>query len=134
MANALYTKGKEALLSGAVNLGSDTIKAVPVDATYTPVIATDAHLSDIAGGKRVATPVALASKAVTGGAFTAADTTFPAIAGAAVRYVVIYKDSGVEATSQLLALFDTVTGLPYTPVGNDLVLHWNTGANKIFAI
>jgi hypothetical protein len=36
MANALYPKGKEAFLSGSINLTSDTIKVALIDTgTYT---------------------------------------------------------------------------------------------------
>lgn len=123
MANLLYPTGKAALL-GAVNLATDTIKALLVDATYTYSAAHD-NLDDITAGKRVGSAVTLTGVAVTAGKFSASDTTFPALAGAAVAYVVIYKHTGVEGTSSLIAIFDTVTGIPYTPVGNDLVLHWN---------
>ena len=33
--------------------------------------------------------------------------------------IVIYKDTGTEATSPLLAMIDTATGLPITPNGGD---------------
>ena len=37
----------------------------------------------------------------------------------------IYKDTGVAATSNLIALIDTgVTGLPFTPSGSNVSLAW----------
>lgn len=134
MANALYNSGKVGIGTAAISLTAATIKAVPVDATYTPNLVTDANLSDITAGKRVATPVALTTKTFTAGVFDADDVTFPAVSGSAIQYVVLYKDTGVEATSTLLALVDTAAGIPYTPVGQDVIVRWSNGAYKIFAL
>lgn len=126
MANALYATAKEALLSGSLDLSSDTIKVVLVDtADYTVNLTTDNALDDIAAGGRVATAT-LASKTVTLGAFDVADVTFSAVSGDQSEALVIYKDTGVESTSQLIAYIDTATGLPVTPNGGDITITWGT--------
>jgi hypothetical protein len=48
--------------------------------------------------------------------------------------VVLYKDTGDETTSPLIACLDSVTGLPITPTGADVLLHWDNGASKIFKL
>jgi hypothetical protein len=48
--------------------------------------------------------------------------------------VLLFADTGVEGTSRLVALLDSVTGLPYTPSGADVILRWDSGTNKIFAL
>jgi hypothetical protein len=132
MANSLYTKGKENLLSGNFNLSSNTVKVVCVDsADYTRNLSTDDALDDIAAGGRVATGT-LASKTVTNGVFDAADLTFTAVSGDQFEYLVVYKDSGTESTSYLLACYDTATGLPLTPNGGDVVAVWN--ASGLFTL
>lgn len=128
MANSLYTKGKENLLNGNINLSSNTIKCVLVDAAdYTPNLSTHDALDDIPSGARVGTPQTLGSKTFTNGVFDAADVTFPSVTGDPCEYLVIYKDSGTESTSYLLALFDTATGLTVTPDGNNINVAWNAG-------
>ena len=132
MANSLYTKGKEALL-GALNLSSDTIKAQLIDAAdYTVNLSTHDNLDDVPAGARVGTAVALGSKTLTNGVFDAADVTFTAVTGDPSEAVILYKDSGVESTSTLIAYFDTATGLPVTPTGVDITVSWN--ASGIFSI
>jgi phage tail sheath gpL-like len=139
MASAMYVKGIEAFMSGDIDLLSDTIKVVLVDsaagAGYTPNMAMDDFLADIPADCRIATSDALASKTVTGGVFDAADIVFSAVAaGDPCEYLVIYKDTGSAATSQLIALIDDATGLPVTPNGADITVTWDDGANKIFKI
>ena len=46
----------------------------------------------------------------------------------------IYRDTGTEATSPLIAYIDTATGLPITPNGGDIIVVWDDGANKIFRL
>lgn len=135
MANALYAKFKEALLSGSIDLSSDTIKAVLVDtAAYTADLSADQYLSSIPLADRVATSGALASKSVTGGVFDAADATFTSVSGDVSEAVVLIKDTGDAATSPLIAYIDTATGLPATPTGGDITIAWDNGASKIFAL
>jgi len=41
----------------------------------------------------------------------------PAATGDQMEYVVFYADTGTSATSIIIAIFDTMTGLPFTPNG-----------------
>lgn len=135
MANALYSKGKEAFLSGSINLSSDTIKVVLVDsAEYTLAISTDDNLDDIPSGARVGTSSALASKTVTNGTFDAADVSITGISDSSVfEYIIIFKDSGVESTSKLIACFDTGTGWPASVSNSGQVdITWH--ASGIFSL
>lgn len=130
--NALYTKGKEAILSGLVSWTSDNIKAVLVDtATYTVNLATDQFLSDIPAGELVATSANLTGKAATNGQATAADVTLSGVTGDQSEAIVIYQDTGVSTTSRLLVYVDTATGLPVTPNSGDIQIQWPT---PIFAL
>lgn len=134
MANGMYVKGIESLMQAGINLVSDTIKVVLVDAAdYTVDLAAHDFLNDVAAGSRVATAT-LASKTVTGGAFDAADVTFPTVTGDPSEALIIYKDTGVESTSPLIMYIDTATGLGVTPNGGDISVVWDNGANKIFKI
>jgi hypothetical protein len=133
MANQAYGKGRENILDGSVDLLTDNLKCVLVDtAAYTISVDVDEFLSDIPAGARIATSGNLANKTVTLGVFDADDIAVLTVAGASVEAIVIYRDTGVAATSQLLIYLDTGVGLPFTPNGGNVVLQWDSGANKIF--
>lgn len=133
MANKLYPKGAEKILSGAINFPSDTIKAVLLSSTYTYSAAHE-FLSDVSATV-LNTAATLASKTVTSGVFDAADAVYTAVsAGSTATYVALYKDTGVEGTSPLLYLVDTATGIPMATNGGDITVAWDSGAYKIFAL
>lgn len=135
MANAVYPKYKEALISGAANiaLSSGTVKAVLVDLADYSYSAAHDFFDDVPSGARVGTPQTIGSKTVTNGLFDGADVTFPAVTGDQSEAIVVYIDTGVESTSRLVAFFDTgVTGLPVAPNGGDVLITWN--ASGIFQL
>lgn len=67
------------------------------------------------------------------GAADADDVTFPTVqAGQIIGAIVIFKDTGVESTSPVIAFIDTATGLPITANGGDIIVVWDSGTNRIF--
>lgn len=54
----------------------------------------------------IGTPQTLTSPTVSGGAFDAADATYTSVTGASVEAVAIYKDTGTESTSRMVAIID----------------------------
>ena len=57
------------------------------------------------------------------------------ITGDEFEAFIVYKDTGSEATSTLIAYFDTVTnGLPFTPSGADVVIQWDDETNRILRL
>lgn len=135
MANALFDKARQRFLEGQFNWTTDTIKAVLVDTgTYTPNLSAHEFLSDIGTGARISTSGSFTGKATTGGAADANDVTFTSVTGASIEAIVLYKDTGTDATSPLIAYIDTATGLPITPNGGDIIVTWDNGANKIFKL
>jgi hypothetical protein len=135
MANALYKKGKQKFLDADIDWSADNIKIVLVDAAdYTVDITNHEFLSDVAAGARVATSGNLASKTSTAGTADAADVTLTAVTGDPSEALIIYKDTGVAATSPLIAYIDTATGLPVTPNGGDITVTWDNGTDKIFTL
>ena len=135
MANLLYEKGKENFLGANIDLSGGVIRAVLVDITagYTRDPAHDAY--DDLGANIVGTESpAFATVSITDGIFDADDITFATVSGAEAGAVVIFLDTGVPANDLLIAYIDTATGLPVTPNGGDIVVQWDAGANKIFAL
>ena len=118
MANALYDKGREFCLEGAIAWLSANIKVVSIDENDdVPVLATDDFLDDILAGAREFTSGNLASKTSTDGVADAADLS-PAFSGAAgdqFESITIFRDSGSAATSELICNIDSATVLPLTP-------------------
>lgn len=117
--------------SGIPDLTSLTIKAMFVDNADDTVVATDDFINDILSAGRVpaiASCPALASKTngvVAVGTFDAADTTFTSLTGDASEQLILFEDSGVEATSDIICWWDTATGLPITPNGGNVSVVWN---------
>lgn len=129
MASALYTSFKALLLNADIDLAADDIRAIIVDtADYTFSAAHD-FLDDVAAGSRVAVSSALGSKTTTGGVFDAADVTFNAVTGDSVEAIVLYKHTGSDATSDLIAYID---GVSVTPNGGNITIQWN--ASGIYAL
>lgn len=54
----------------------------------------------------IGTPQTLASKTVAGGVADAADPTFTAVTGNTVEALALYKDTGTESTSRMIAFLD----------------------------
>lgn len=127
MADTLYTLGASKLLTGDIDWDSHVIKCALVDTgAYTPDFDADEFLSDLSGAV-VATSGALTDKAVTAGVATADDAVFTSVSGSTVEAIVIYRDTGVDATSSLLAYVDSAAGLPYTPTGSSVSFSWTGG-------
>lgn len=137
MANALYDKGRNAFARGEINWlasGGDTIKVILVDtADYTVDLANHDFLDDVPAAARVASATLTLSDPAAG-VCDAGDVTFSAVTGDPCEALIIYKDTGTEATSPLLAYIDTATGLPVTPNGGNITVTWDSGANKIFKL
>lgn len=135
MSNALYDTGRDAFLNADVDYTADTIKLILVDTDdYTVNLATHQFLSEVAAGSREATAT-ITGKSTAAGVADASDTVFSSVTGDQCEALIIYKDSGVEATSQLIAYIDTASaGLPVTPNGGDITVTWDNGANKIFKL
>lgn len=137
MANALYVAFRNGVLGShatRVDLDADTIKAALIDhSTDTPNVTTDDFYNDISAGLVGALSSALTTKTigtVAAGVFDADNVTFTAVSGNSVESVNLLKDTGTSSTSDLIAYFDTGTGLPVTPNGGDITVTWN--ASGIF--
>jgi hypothetical protein len=130
MANVVYPKYKEALLNGSANsalTGSGTtgLYAALVDTgtyTYSSSHEFYSSLSGVVGTDQEVTSPTLTNGLVDGG-----DVTYTAVTGNSVEAIVLYrKNAGANTTWRLVAYIDTsVTGLPVTPNGGNIVTTWN---------
>jgi hypothetical protein len=135
MANALYDLARQAFLDGDLDWAAQDFKVYLIDtADYTVNLATHDFADDIGGAAKVATSGNLAGKTSTAGVADANNITFTAVTGDPCEALVIWQDTGNQATSRLVAYIDTATGLPVTPNGGDITVTWDNGANKIFKL
>lgn len=132
MASGLYDKGREGFLDGSIDWDTDTIKCCFIDtADYVVNLATHDFLDDVAAGARIGTPQTLAGKTVTAGVADATDPVFTSVTGDSAEAFIIWKDTGVEATSRLIGYID---GFTVTPNGGNITAVFDNGANKIFKL
>lgn len=143
MANALYDIGRAGFLAGDIDWDGQNIKLGLIDnADYTVNLATHDFFNDVAadltpsGGADALVAISgnFAGKTTTAGVADADDITLSTVTGDVSESIVIFRDSGAVATSNLIAYEDTATGLPVTPNGGDITVQFDSGANRIFKL
>lgn len=125
MANKIYPKFKEFALDMLLGAGGSpatpNVKLLLCDAAdYTY---SDAHqfISDIPVAAIVARSGNLTGKTFTNGIFDANDATCTSVTGDQSEIWIFAIDTGLDATSRLVAYFDTgITNMPVTPNGGDI--------------
>lgn len=115
---------------GSIDLDTDTIKVMLCTSAYTPAAAHDFKddiTNEITGTGYTAGGATLANKDVTldgnEGKFDSDDVIWTSSTLTA-RYAVIYKDTGVAATSPLIAVWDFVQDK--TSNNSDFKITWDT--------
>lgn len=134
MSNVLYPKAKESFLNGEIDLLTDTIKVRLLSAGYTPNFDVDEFLSDVPAGIGVGTDQTLSNPDTTAGVFDADPPTWTTLSGDEVVSAIMYKSTGADLSSRLIAFFNQGTGLPYTPIGANVTMYWSNEDSKIFAL
>lgn len=133
MANALYSKAKEAFLNSSINMVANTIIISLVDTGVYTYSASHQYRSEVSNSA-VISSTTLTNKTITNGVFDADDATFSSVTGANCEALLIFQDSGIQNTSRLIAYIDSATGLPILPNGGDISVAFSSGASKIFAL
>lgn len=131
MANVIYPKYKENLLSGSSNVSlnentvTDGVYLALLDASYTynaaHVFYSDAEASE------VTTPVRITNPTVVNGVLDGDDITFPSVPVSTITKAVVFrKNSGASSTWRLVAYFDSGLGnVPYTANGSNIPVKFN---------
>jgi hypothetical protein len=135
MANVLFPKGKQNLLEADIDFAASNMKFILVESTYT-YDSTDEFVDDITPASNDNGRSAnLSGKTTTNGVADCDDTTITATAAVACNAVILFYDTGSDATALLLAYIDTATGLPFTPSASSTVnIIVDSGASKLFAL
>lgn len=136
MANAIYPKYKEALLSGdsGVSLTTGTVKVSLLNTDVTPYNTSNEFYSDLASsGDGIVSTATITSTTAVNGLFDGDDIIFSSVTGPQSEALLFWIDTGSTSTSRLVAYIDTgVSGLPVIPNGSDIDIEWN--ANGIFQL
>lgn len=135
--SGLYDKGREGFLDGSIDWDTDDIREIYVNVSgtgtlYTVNLATHDFLDDVPSGARVHVSGSLTGKTVTGGVADATDTVHTSVTGDTFEAVILYKHTGVDATSRLIAYIDGFTAT--SPNGDNITSVYDNGANKIFKL
>jgi hypothetical protein len=140
MANALYPLYKQSLLKADAN--SDLVQTGATAAPFCALITTSSGYTYSASHQFyssltniVGTDLQITTPTVdTAGTFDGDDLTFTSVTGTVIGAFVIYrKNSGANTTWRLVLYEDTsVTGLPVTPNGGNIIITWN--ASGIFTL
>jgi hypothetical protein len=128
MASQLYPIGADHILGKTtqVDIDTNTMKILFYTSTFN---AAHEFVSDLTGASIVARSGALSGVTLTNGVVDANDITVTAVTGSAFTHVILYKDTGSDATSVLVAIFDISS---FTPTGGDISVIWN--ASGLFSI
>lgn len=127
MSTTVYPSAVYQFERGNIDVLTDTLKAQLVTASYVYSAAHD-NFNDVAAG-RVDAPVALTIDSINDGTVQLVDpVVFASVdAGSTVAGVVIFRDSGTESSSALIAYIDE--GRDRVPLsivtnGGDITLTW----------
>jgi hypothetical protein len=141
MANAVFPKWKEAIMTGAANsdldqTGTDGVFAALVSNAYSYNSAHE-FVSSVSSNFIGTDQEIPATKAYTNGNFTTTGTnTWTAVAGGStVGSVVLYrKNSGANSTWRLVCFLDSasIAALPVSTNGGDISINWDD--TKLFQL
>ena len=136
MANFIYGKAKQSLLNGEFNISSDSLKVLLVTESYVPNQNIDQFVSNISGSYIKQRTSSLTNVTNTLGVIDADNVLVSNYDGSAFKALVIYKDSGTDSTSRLLAYIDTATGLPVSATASpiSITISWSNDQYKIFSL
>lgn len=136
MANSLYDSGRNSFLTGEIDYVNDTVKMALVATSYTSDVSGHVYYNDIDPASNVVgTAQTLLNKTAVAGVADCDDVEFGTIAaGSTIAYIVLYKDTGDNNTSPLIAVYDTAAGLPFTTSGSEITIKIDDGANKLFKL
>ena len=131
MADVIYNSFKQKIMDGSIDLDTDTIKVALVTSSYTPNQDTHEDYADItnevvgtgysAGGATLANKTVTKDNTDNEGVFDADDAVFSSSTLTA-RGAIVYKDSGVDATSWFVAYYDF--GSDKSSTSGDFTIQW----------
>ena len=136
MANFVYGKAKESMLSGELDLVTNSVKVAFIDASlYTPNQNQDEFLSDIPDEAKRYRSSALSNVSNTLGVLDADDINIT-YDGTPFDAIVFYQYGTSDLDSRLIAFIDDSEGVPFSGTAEpvDIALQWNNSSTKIISL
>lgn len=138
MANALFPLGRRKFLLGQIDWEGDTFKVVALGATINEVTReTMEFASELSGALGTATTLT-GTTALADGVADADDVSYPDVGiGDTVLALVIFKDTGVAATSPLIYYADEnddTTAISRSGDGANISILWSSTADRVFRL
>lgn len=136
MTNQRYSKANNHFGMGDIDLINDKISVLLTSASeYNPDLLNDEYLSDIPVNARLyKSDVGLEGKSLNDGVFSADDYMCTGVLLRQIDHLILFKDTGVDATSILIAFFDQTDIFPFTPINESIEIRWSKSVNRIFKI
>lgn len=119
MSSQLYPKAREKFLTAQLSWLSGTYRALLLPESYSPDF-EDEFLSDVFEGVRMAVSDPITSRTATNGVANSAAINFGVLVDSRLAAkIIIYKDTLVESSSELVCFLDTteLQGAPVPLVG-----------------
>lgn len=136
MESQLYPHARELFATGQLNWLSGTYRALLLPISYAPDF-TDENLSDISAGVRVAISEEIADRTADDGICSGTHARFPLLfEQRLISQAVIFKDSGSEATSTLVAYIgsDDLINEPFAGLGLNYFIYPNVIEGGFFRV
>ena len=136
MANFVYKKAKESMLSGEINLSANSLKVAFIDTSlYTPNQNTGEFLSTVPTAAKKYRSAALNNVSNDLGVLDADDLTI-VYDGASFNAIVFYQYGTADSDSRLIAFIDNSEGLPFagTSEPSAMTMQWNNSSTKIISL
>lgn len=126
----------EEVLAGRIIWTTGFYGACLMKDTYTPSPEGVRYLADLNVTHRPQPIVQVLGRALVDGAADSFDIVFPRVPELGYTYkgIVIFQNTGVEASSKLLVYHDSGVGWPVTPNNGNIVVQVDDGADRLFRI
>ena len=136
MSNFVYSKAKENILNGVFDFANDEIRVAFVNETYTPNQTSDEYVSDIPELAVVQRSPQLNNVTISLGVLDADDVIINAYPGYAFKYLILYKNTGSDDSSPLIAKIEDSQGLPFAGISTPapLTISWSNSSTKILSL
>ncbi len=135
MSNTLFAAAREAFGTAQLSWTAGTWRVAALKQGYTlnPELAD--YLSDVDVVQRVAISNPITGRSMSKGWFLASPTLFPTTVDAnLVGSLVVYRDTGVEATSDLVIYIRDARSMPFRFTGGSVYVVWQVGNSGVFRL
>lgn len=132
--NYLFDIAREKFGTAQMNWLTDTHRAIALAEGH-GLTAASTTLSQVPASIRIGTSVVLTGKTAEKGYLKALPTRLPALLDSRkVIALVVYREGGSEATSDLVAFIDTAYGMPFKPIGIDYYVGWQIANSGVLRL